>query len=131
MSCIILTGFYGLSASVAVDFDNRLFCISTTFIHNNNLDSQRDIPLHMPNEEILIPTLSGSYHSHLSLIISNYDLTADVLLGMDWISATSATTHGNTLNDPSVHAMACLPHGHTWYSSRGTSELRLLSHFLL
>ena len=120
MSHVILTSFYGLlSASVAVDFDHRFSCISPTFVQSNNLDSHPDVPSHMPNKEILIPTLSESYCSHLSLIISNYNLTADVLLGMDWISATSATTHDETLCDPSAHAVACLPHGHTWYSSRG------------
>lgn len=81
----------------------------------------------MLSEEILIPMLSGSYRSHLTLIISNYNLTANVLLGMDWISTTSATAHGETLIDPLAHAVAYLPQGHTWYPSRGMFKLCLVS----
>ena len=132
MSHIFLAGFYGLlSASVAVDFDNACSCISAAFVHSNNLDCCHDIPSHMPIEEILIPTSSGSYHSCLCLIISNYDLTTDVLLGMDWISITSATTDGKTLHDPLEHTVVSLPHGHAWCSSRGMSKCSITYHFLL
>ena len=132
MSHIFLADFYGLlSAFIMVDFDNGCSCISATFICSNNLDCCCDIPLHMPIKEILIPTSSGSYCSCLSLIISNYDLTADVLLGMDWISITSATTDGKTLHDPLEHTVVSLPHGHAWYSSRGMSKCSITYHFLL
>ena len=58
--------------------------------------------------------------SHLSFPKFSYDLTADVLLGLDWVTCNCQVLPNGASTGPLDNVKRTTPEGHVWHSTRGT-----------
>ena len=120
---MILPGFTGsspVSVSVEPDVSRSTLALSSAYklqllpLFDRFGRYACDIP-------ISIPTRGGFYTSKVSLECSHEPRDAEVILGLDWITACSAVLcdDGSGLEDPALSIISSLPVGHYWTPNDG------------
>ncbi|KAF9786787.1 hypothetical protein BJ322DRAFT_1217792 [Thelephora terrestris] len=115
---MILPGFTGSShISISVEPDVSQSTITLSSVYQLDLlplfDRFGRYTCEIP---LSVPTRNGSYTSKVSLECSYVPRDAEVILGSDWISNSSAAfcDDGSGLEDPPMSVTLSLPVGHYW-----------------
>jgi hypothetical protein len=124
---MILPGYTGSSTiSVSIEPTASRSTVSLGFLYRLQLlpifDRYGRYVCEIP---VCVPTRGGFYTSNLSLQCSHATGNADITLGSDWISTSSAVfcDDGLGLEDPAQSIISSLPAGYYWSPNDGTSTI--------
>ena len=107
--------------TVSFDFSSPVSKISPSIVHTLDLAAAFTESGHVIcTTTLIIPTQDGHYSSCLDLIVG-YDLSADVVLGADWVLLchTILNEDHTSLQRPNPSILDSLPPPHNWYPVEG------------
>jgi len=120
---MILPGFIGhLSVSISVEPNTSRSTIALSSAYRLELLPVFDRFGHyICDTSLSVPTRNGFYTSKVLLECSHTPKDAEIILGLDWISACCAVVRddGSGLEDPIPSALSSFPAGHCWSPDDG------------